>query len=440
MSTICQIIFLFVTLLLSAFFGEQGTEAATYYVATTGNDTAGNGSISAPWGSISKGIRSLRAGDMLYIRGGTYTLSNIYGNVASDTFGCQSGCPTGWATATSIRNYPGEAITIRAAGFNMDHAISTGGIRYVIFEGDTRANFVLDGQGNQWSNGFRVNNGTSFIRIKTLTVKNYGSDGIKGGIDCTGPTGRPNNIEILDTEIRNNGDDNGGTSPYHEHGIYPSCGDDWLIKGNDIVANYATGIHVYSGSTGMLNRFRIIGNKVEGRTGPSGTTAGIYVNGGTGHFIVNNLVIGKGNQLNKLTWGVMVGSTAVSPVVYNNTLYGLEGGIQLATSGSDVRNNLINNVNAYNIQDLGSNTKMNNLCTATEIGCSRVTTSPGFLSAGTNFALAVGSPAIDAGTTMSTVTNDLNGVPRPQGVSHDIGAYEKSSNGVLSPPKNLSVR
>jgi len=38
--------------------------------------------------------------------------------------------------------------------------------------------------------------------------------------------------------------------------------------------------------------------------------------------------------------------------------------------------------------------------------------------------LLAGSPAIDAGVTLSYVTNDFLGVSRPQGAAYDIGAFE----------------
>jgi len=41
-----------------------------------------------------------------------------------------------------------------------------------------------------------------------------------------------------------------------------------------------------------------------------------------------------------------------------------------------------------------------------------------------NFRLQAGSPAIDAGVTLAEVTNDFDGINRPQGSGHDIGAYE----------------
>jgi hypothetical protein len=42
----------------------------------------------------------------------------------------------------------------------------------------------------------------------------------------------------------------------------------------------------------------------------------------------------------------------------------------------------------------------------------------------TDFHLGQGSPAIDAGIALADVSNDFDGVPRPQGAGYDIGAYE----------------
>ncbi|MBP7766997.1 hypothetical protein KA068_00555, partial [Candidatus Saccharibacteria bacterium] len=43
------------------------------------------------------------------------------------------------------------------------------------------------------------------------------------------------------------------------------------------------------------------------------------------------------------------------------------------------------------------------------------------------------SPAIDAGTSLSSVTNDQRGVLRPQKLSSDIGAYEVLADTVTVP-------
>jgi hypothetical protein len=444
MRTIGYMIFLCWLLLLGVFFNCVGAEAALYYVATTGNDATGDGSIERPWLTVPKGIRSLRAGDTLYIRGGTYTLNAVYGIAASDTYGCQSGCPTSWATATKIMNYPGERVTINHLGINMDNNISIGGVAYLIWQGDSRTNFIhqWNGSGGDQT-GMRWVNGVHHIRMQRMTIRNFNSHGMGGGGTCTtSPPVKPTFIEVLDNEVRNNGDnfrEDGGPADAHEHGIYPSCGDDWLIDGNYFVGNYAYGIHVNAKNS---NRLVITRNIIEGRKGPLGTAAGIYISGGSGHSVINNLIIGKGNQANKLTIGAQVDSTAINPTIFNNTIYDVPTGIFLAlANGAQVQNNLLNAVTT-NIQDFGNNTKAFNLCTVVEVGCSVITPTPSFMSTGSNFRLAQGSLAIDAGANILAVTSDIDRGLRPAGNAYDIGAYEAgaTSGGALSPPRNLTVR
>ena len=62
---------------------NQGN-GAVYYVATNGSNS-NSGSISNPWATWQYGFSQLSAGDILYIRGGTYT--GLLGNYGSNYFG-----------------------------------------------------------------------------------------------------------------------------------------------------------------------------------------------------------------------------------------------------------------------------------------------------------------------------------------------------------------
>ncbi|MFN8010463.1 MAG: choice-of-anchor Q domain-containing protein [Holophagaceae bacterium] len=54
-----------------------------------------------------------------------------------------------------------------------------------------------------------------------------------------------------------------------------------------------------------------------------------------------------------------------------------------------------------------------------------LTLDPRFVNPGQlNFRLQAGSPCIDAGPSLTTVTSDWDGVPRPKGAASDIGAFE----------------
>ncbi len=54
------------------------TEASVFYVSTAGNDE-NNGDLNSPWNTWQKGFSSLKAGDTLYIRGGTYFSTGLPG-------------------------------------------------------------------------------------------------------------------------------------------------------------------------------------------------------------------------------------------------------------------------------------------------------------------------------------------------------------------------
>jgi len=55
---------------------------------------------------------------------------------------------------------------------------------------------------------------------------------------------------------------------------------------------------------------------------------------------------------------------------------------------------------------------------------------PAFVDASArDFRLQPWSPAIDRGTAIPVVSSDVIGVSRPQGASHDIGAYERPADG-----------
>jgi hypothetical protein len=62
---------------------------------------------------------------------------------------------------------------------------------------------------------------------------------------------------------------------------------------------------------------------------------------------------------------------------------------------------------------------------------------PLFIANGANLHLQSGSPAKDAGATIPGVTDDYDGVSRPQGTGFDIGAYEYKPK--ISPPMGLRI-
>lgn len=63
-------------LIFILFFLPVLLHAATYYLSPNGNDTSGNGTIGAPWFTLNKAWTAVAAGDVIYMRGGTYAYSS----------------------------------------------------------------------------------------------------------------------------------------------------------------------------------------------------------------------------------------------------------------------------------------------------------------------------------------------------------------------------
>ncbi len=66
-------IFLVLAILFGVFTALQ---AKNYYIATDGSDATGDGSISLPYATIMKAQASVVAGDTVFVRGGTYIMTN----------------------------------------------------------------------------------------------------------------------------------------------------------------------------------------------------------------------------------------------------------------------------------------------------------------------------------------------------------------------------
>ncbi|MGD0757055.1 MAG: hypothetical protein ABR927_18570, partial [Bacteroidales bacterium] len=74
--------------------------ATTYYVSPSGSDVSGNGTISSPWFTLNKAWSYVSAGDIIYMRGGTYNYT------ATNKLSNRSGTS---GKLISILAYPGES-------------------------------------------------------------------------------------------------------------------------------------------------------------------------------------------------------------------------------------------------------------------------------------------------------------------------------------------
>jgi parallel beta-helix repeat protein len=387
-------------LFLGGLWHVRAATAATYYVATNGNDSRSCDTaqtIGTPKQSIGSGIRCLSAGDTLYIRGGTYNEVVDDNNIKPFPQG------SSWNNAVTIAGYPNEIAILHGSG---DHTLGLGQQTwYVIFD-----NIVIDGSGSTFGVSFF---GSTFVRFQNSEVKNAQASGILSNLAV------PNFNEYLHLKLHHNG------SSRFDHGIYLE-GQNNLIDGCEMYNNIGYGIHIYNGGGGTGSN-TIRNNSVHNNLGDGGVT----LSSGNNHLFYNNIVY------NNNGYGITIGfGGADNTQIYNNTIYGnsyyainLRGGV----SNTKIRNNIFFSNNSDSIDDFGSSgTVLSN----------NLTSNPLFVDAtNADFHLQVSSTAINAGMALSEVSTDLSGRTRPQGAGYDIGAYEYYEYSVsqLPTPKNLKL-
>jgi len=162
-----NLMFLCVFLLLF-FMTANAVTAATYYVATNGNDN-NNGSINAPFKTIQKAANTVSAGDTVHVRAGTYNQRVALNRSIS---------PGAYIT---FQNYPGETAILDGTGLG---------------HGDMIAGFDV-----------------SYYKIVGFKIRNYAGRAIA-------MHGELSHIEIRNNEIYNGNQPPSGT---YGHAIYVSA-------------------------------------------------------------------------------------------------------------------------------------------------------------------------------------------------------------------------
>ena len=137
---------------------------ATYYCATTGNNSH-DGSSNTPWATPGYASKQLTAGDTLMIRGGTYVLTNYYDDIVWTT---NTGLPGAWIT---ILGDPTNRPVLKGCS-NLSHAVNIADKAFLHIEN---------------------------LEICSLPDAPY-SGGLRSGIDGLGSYGH-SNIILRDIEI-----------------------------------------------------------------------------------------------------------------------------------------------------------------------------------------------------------------------------------------------
>lgn len=389
---------------------------STYYVATTGSDSAA-GSSSAPWKTLSKAMSaSLKAGDEVVVRSGTYNETMTvqksgnaggYITIRSEVEGGAKIVASGSNNAINVAaNY------VKIEGFDVKGAGSHGIMANDVHHTQILNNTVHDAG----ASGIQYNY-SDFITVEGNTTYNNASDGWFSGIsiyenrNITGDT-----TPGVRTIIRNNVSyDNVTTSGGHSDGngiiiddfrsthnsAYGAYQYSTLVEGNLVYSNGGKGIQVVWSDNVTLRNNTAWHNNVDNQN--TGTWRGEFSNQDANNITwVNNIAVADPSRNSNNVAIGDYGDNSNVKWINNLTYNGTAGKASVNTDGGNT------GPTAANGNLLGVDPKFVN-------------------AAGGNFHLSDNSPAINKGSsTYGLASFDLDGATRVVGIV-DLGVYETNS-------------
>ncbi len=385
------------------------THAATYYVATTGNN--GNpGTSSLPWRTVAYAASKMVPGDTTYVKGGTYQEGLI-------RFG-RSGTSS---APIKLLSAPGEFPIVNFIDKTPDRQI-----RIQNYDGSQKAMAWITIEGFEIRNGYV---GIKMINGQNLTIRrNWIHHHLTHGI-----FGNATKSLIDRNKINHNGDFSRCASTpsicNQHHGMYVH-GTAITVTNNLFYDNLATGVQLngtvsYNSTTHPAPEFALSHNWVitNNTFAYQGHGAGIVVWGANcdsarieNNILYENYVKGASYHTNGIAFTGATSSTGI--VIRNNLAFasGSGGTKFLGTGGSYTQSgNIVNTLNP------------------------KFVNAPATLPSSPNFALASGSPAVDKGLSISAAKISYPGTTRPQLSAYDIGAYEYYGSSSLAAPTSLQT-
>lgn len=362
-------------------------ETADYYIATAagGGSDANNGTTpQTPWLTFEKADTVVTAGKKVLVEDGTY--------LSGTSFSCNTSGTSGNRIWYKSRNYLGAKLQGAAS---TDASVI--GIylpaSWVKFEGFDIFDWRTTGAGDVSATAFYVEGTNNVIRHnKIRNIGNvcinaqFGQTGIFSPATFGGSTTVEGNIFHDIGRWRNGEQGCGFLVNSLDQAIYCDGNDGWLIRNNVFYANdYGWDIHLYPSAQTNL---KIINNTFADAN-PDKPGAIIVASNVTTAEISNNIFYQK--TTSGINW-------------FSGTM-----------SGVTVRNNISTNL----VHDTGPPagvTSSGNIIDSTTIN---------FVNAGTrDYHLQTSSAAKDTGLTLSDVTEDFDGLSRPQGAAYCRGAFE----------------
>lgn len=430
-----------IALVLSLIFTTFQPEAHTYFVDKSNPNANDNnhGTEEAPWATIQKGAEVAQAGDTVYVKYDIYNEDITMVNSGNENDGFISFIGLG-----------SERPVIDGTGKSRKliywHGTSDGGVQknYIIMDGFEIRNAAkwaiwMQGNNNIIKNCRIHNSGSTAIQIITGSyniitnneIYNTGWNGISwesnngnSGIRTDNNTIEYNYIHDLPNHVAINGFPNEGSGNWDQYGgvgnivrfnkifnclegFYFRYEKDMKIYGNLIVNIYGyQGIHFHV-TTGDNSSTYTSNSKIFNNVIANCAQNGIFNTNAKNLEIKNNIFYNNtvGNRFHDIEFK----SRTISPgnILDYNLYYG-------QTSSQKQINLYGSTYTIPEIQAIGM--ELNGMFA-----------DPLFTdTSNDNYSVLKNSPAIDAGLNLSAPFNiDLDGIARPQGLTFDIGAYEK---------------
>jgi parallel beta-helix repeat protein len=409
---------------------ESREVLSSYYVSTTGLDTALGTSLTAAWRTLQHAVDHVKAGDIILVESGTYLgcrIGNSGTATAPITLEADKGAKV-LVNKPGPKNYHGSDIEVenfgatvsywKIIGLEVANAPTHAGI-------DIRNTSHISVSNCYCHNNYRWGIFLAFSDYPTLTGNHCSYSTTQHGIydsnsgDYATVTG---NIcdHNHDCGIQFNGDVSQGGKGY-------MVGN--LIAGNILHDNGA-------GGGAALNFDGLVNSTIENNLLYNNLAGGIVLyksnaaTGSTGNIVVNNTVIMPATA----RWAVNISNSSTGNKFYNNIFMELNsarGCIEIdssSLSGFVSDNNIFGGGGSYLSVD-GGTTRITLATWQTKTNKDKHSIAAALNSLFVNYAtsdfhLSVTSPAINKGTATDAPSKDLDGANRPYGGAFDIGCYE----------------
>jgi parallel beta-helix repeat protein len=425
--------------------------ANVYYVATNGNDS-NNGTAASPWLTIQQAANTAQAGDLVYVKAGTYnerliishsgTASNeiIFKNYQDDLVIIDGTSITWTATWNGLLDISDKSY-IKIIGLRLINAVYAG----IFMENAHHITINNCQTNNTFSSGIAAWNSYNIVISNNAVTQ--ACDG--GEQECI-TLSNTYDSQVFNNEVSNNGNPNAGGEGIdikqgsHNVQVY----NNWVHNLNNKVGIYidAWDSHTYN--------IEVYQNKVN-----NCTETGIAIASEFGGLL-ENVQIHTNISFNNKYDGIQIGgwkhpdyTGTATPIkhilITNNTCYNngsIDGGFGFGVTIDNayaeditVRNNILsqNSAQLEEVQMIGTAVMEYNLIdgdnatTNAVFGSNYIEHSPDFEDApNADFHLKHTSWAIDAGTNTAIPNLDFEGNSRPFNGTVDIGAYE--FHGILS--------